>query len=149
MDDPKYGDLLVTIHGWWRARRGSKFHFRLDPVPGVRKPRRGNSYFRYPRTTQERNSGYIADELDHSTLTASQIDKLTRVRDLPHAWDDIPRGCLRRHSSWKRSRSTQYKGVEMDPLSCSRNSVGYEYFLDVEEVAGSSPAASTTFAPIA
>jgi hypothetical protein len=102
----KRGDLLAT----WRNRA---FHYRQDPVPGVHKYRGGRYYFRHPKTLQELSSGYIADDLDYSTLTAPQIIKLTRVRNIPTAWDDIPRGDIRLNSSWKRHRSTQYYGVDI------------------------------------
>jgi len=108
MDELKHGDLLVTIHGWWRFRKGTKFRYRQGPVPGTSKWRGGGGCFRHPRTTQELGSGYIADDEDLTTLTASQVHKITRVRDLPSAWDDIIRGDIRKHSSWKRHRNTQY-----------------------------------------
>lgn len=114
MDELKHGDLLVTISWWYRCRKDTPFRYRQDPVPGVHKWRGGNGWYRFPRTLQELSTGYIADEEDHSLLTASQVDKITRVRDLPTAWDDQPRD-WRKHTCWKLHRNTQYRGVRMDP----------------------------------
>lgn len=116
-DNYKHGERIIAgwrfLDGWpWPKH---SFRYRQDSVPGVRKWRGGGGCFRCPRTTQELSSGYIADDEDHSLLTAAQVHRITRVRDLPNAWDDILRGDIRKHSSWKRHRSTQYYGVEMTP----------------------------------
>ena len=140
-DDYQQGEWVTAGWRFWRWSK-QRFRYRCDPVPGIRKWRGGSNCFRYPRTLQELSTGYIADDEDHTSLTAAQVHKITRVRDLPTAWDDIPRG-WRKHTSWKLNRNTQYHGVRMDS-SRSRSSVGYERFLDMEEVRGSSPRASTT-----
>ena len=85
------------------------YYYRVGPVPGVRCSNRSYRGYRCPQTTQEKKQVYIADE-DVFSLPAGQINKITKLRRyLPSHWDDIHRGDIRRHTSWKRGRSHQYR----------------------------------------
>lgn len=82
-------------------RRKSPFTYRSGPVPSTGR-RSGGSWFRSIGTTQERR--------DAAACKADGLSGLVRgsrnVRNLPNAWDDIPRSSER---SWKRHRRTQWK----------------------------------------
>jgi hypothetical protein len=87
------------------------FTYRRGPVPHTGHRTRGYLGCRYPKTQQERRyqvdiSSYGEDLFN---LLSSQTAKLERMRQVPNAWDDIPRHAIRR--SWKQYRRAQYHGV--------------------------------------
>jgi hypothetical protein len=109
------GDVCVVDRwAWHGGSKGKPFRYRIDTVPGIhhRRYHCGDGY-RYPRTTAELRGGYIADEDDYAAVSAANVHKLTAVRYLPHAWDDIPRGNWG-YKSWKQYRSSQYHPVVID-----------------------------------
>jgi len=79
----------------------NNFVFRKTPVPYTRR-RRGHkgSFYRHPKTTQEKRWGYVDSEF---------IRGARRPHMLPDNWEDIPRSDIRIKKSWKKYRKTQYK----------------------------------------
>lgn len=74
------------------------FIYRETPVPYTRKRRRHKgSFYRRPKTTQEKRLGYEDTEY---------VRGKRRPHMLPDAWEDMPRF---RTKSWKKYRKTQYK----------------------------------------
>ena len=57
------------------------------------------SYFRHPKTTNERRASFEAAD-------GVKIRAKRRGRNLPNDWDDKP---ARRQRSWKRHRRTRWK----------------------------------------
>jgi len=112
-----HGTLVqVDSRNWWSkdtywTRRKITFRFRCDPVPYINRCH-GYSGYRYPHTFQEIAYRYdIRHDIDEGAWATNHwIAKLKtqRNRFLPHAWDDIPRFCLK-DRNWKRFRNTQYK----------------------------------------
>jgi len=64
-------------------------------------------YYRRPRSTQEKRANQ-----DYQTVPYRVRGK-RRPRQLPDAWDDIPKA--NRGRGWKTTRQTQYKPVDMGP----------------------------------
>lgn len=86
---------------WWREQRPEDY--RCAPVPGVHKSA-GYHYFRHPQTQRELR-GQVA-YLDHLHEHGLNSARVGRVRDVPSAWDDIPRHV---DHNWKRHRRTRYR----------------------------------------
>ncbi len=107
MPEYKYQEKMQTW--WWGRGECRVFRYRFGPVPGITRSRRYFTGYRWPKTFQEIRSGYIADEDD--SLSAAQIEKLTKVRDLPTVRDDVLRKDWR-DKSWKRHRKTQHLSSE-------------------------------------
>jgi len=77
------------------------FIYRKTPVPYTRK-RRGHrsSFYRHPKTTQEKRWGYVDTEYVRGRRKPSM---------LPDSWEDMPRADIGIKKSWKKYRRTQYK----------------------------------------
>lgn len=86
-------------YSWFYNRYN--FIYRQTPVPYTRKIRRHKgTFYRRPRTTQEKRWGHIDKEF---------IRGKRHSRYLPDAWEDMPRADIRIKKSWKKYRKKQYK----------------------------------------
>lgn len=101
--DPPFAARAAAILRQRRLRRAPRHVFRRGPVPGTGKPTgRSICYFRNPRTTAVLRANASLDQTDDEESPPAR----GRRRDLPTAWDDIPRT---RDRSWKRQRHTQWR----------------------------------------
>jgi len=80
-----------------------KYKYRFDPVPFVRKRKRGG-YWKRIKTTNERRLNCIHEFEGFTKL----IRRKRSYKKLPNAWDDERRTKQR---TWKSNRKTQYKGL--------------------------------------
>lgn len=79
-------------------------HFRLHPVPHTSSAGNWCSWYRSPRTMQERReNAYL--EVDEELIDYG-IRPRRRGRELPSDWDDIYR---HRPQNWKRQRRTRWR----------------------------------------
>ena len=101
---PEYTHGDIVHH--WATRAGYRliFRYRQDSVPFTAKFRGGGGWFRSPKTLNEKKQTYLPDEQDRVLLTSHQLPGISKARDVPTSWDDLPRRCER---SWKLNRDTQ------------------------------------------
>ena len=91
----------------WRCtwkRLAKPEHFRCMPVPHTSSAGNYGSWYRSPRTTQERRAN-AAIEVDPD-LIEWNIRPRRRGREIPSDWDDI---CRNTEKNWKRNRRTQWR----------------------------------------
>jgi hypothetical protein len=101
---PEYTHGDIVHH--WATRAGYRliFRYRQDRVPLTAKFRGGGGWFRSPKTLNEKKQTYVPDDDDRDLLTSHQLHGISKIRDGPTSWDDIPRRCER---SWKVNRDAQ------------------------------------------
>lgn len=86
IDPRKFKDKILNYefsYNSYRYKKYGKYEFRRGPVPGIRR-RRGGSWYRRVRTTQERRASVDAE-------IRKYIRGKRSFRNLVQAWDDIPR----------------------------------------------------------
>ncbi len=90
----------------WHARKrlAKPEHFRCMPVPHTSSAGNYSTWYRAPRTMQERRES-IRLECDEE-LREYGIRPRRTGRAIPSAWDDI---CRNREKNWKRNRRTRWR----------------------------------------
>jgi hypothetical protein len=81
--------------GWWFLRKYD-YVYRQTPVPHTGRRRwYFRSYYKHPKTTQEKRQGYEYKEF---------IRGKRHPANLPDVWEDHPRGDVRSRKSWKNKK---------------------------------------------